>query len=195
MDDKIISFVFFNDFVNIYKNYYMNLPINWCEISLRNICEVKGGKRIPAGEKFELSPTKYKYLRVTDMKNGGIIGCTYISEKIYRLIKNYTISKEDIYITVAGTIGNIGEIPSEYDGSNLTENADKLILNKNINKSWFIKFLKSETCQKQIKESVTKVGQPKLAIKRIEEIKINLPPYSEQVRISNLVDQLFKCID
>ena len=173
----------------------MNLPLNWCKVPLKDICEVKGGKRIPAGEKFEILPTNYKYLRVTDMKNNSIISCAYISENIYKLIKNYTISKDDIYITVAGTIGNVGEIPPEYDNSNLTENADKLILNKNINKSWFIKFLKSDTCQKQIKESITKVGQPKLAIKRIEEIMLILPPYNEQLKISNIIDALFEIIN
>ena len=51
----------------------------------------------------------------------------YISKEIYSLIKNYTISKDDLYITVAGTIGVVGEIPIEFDGANLTENANKIV--------------------------------------------------------------------
>ncbi len=38
----------------------------------------------------------------------------------------YTISKRDLYITIAGTIGLVGEIPDSLDGANLTENAAKL---------------------------------------------------------------------
>ena len=53
----------------------------------------------------------------------------YISKEIYSLIKNYTISKDDLYITVAGTIGVVGEIPIEFDGANLTENANKIVFN------------------------------------------------------------------
>ncbi len=151
------------------------------------ICSVKGGKRIPAGEKFSVEPTNHKYLRVTDMKNSTIVGCAYISDDIYSKIKSYTISADDIYITVAGTIGSVGIIPNEFNEANLTENADKLLLNPLICKEWFINLLQSEVIQKQIRDSVTKVGQPKLAIKRIEELRIPLPPVNEQIRINQAI--------
>ena len=169
------------------KNYYENLPFNWKEVSLKMICSVKGGKRIPAGEKFSVEPTNHKYLRVTDMKNSTIVGCAYISDDIYSKIKSYTISADDIYITVAGTIGSVGIIPNEFNEANLTENADKLLLNPLICKEWFINLLQSEVIQKQIRDSITKVGQPKLAIKRIEELRIPLPPVNEQIRINQAI--------
>ena len=181
--DKNESYIFQGDD----KNYYENLPFNWKEISLKMICSVKGGKRIPAGEKFSIEPTNHKYLRVTDMKNSTIVGCAYISDDIYSKIKSYTISADDIYITVAGTIGSVGIIPNEFNEANLTENADKLLLNPLICKEWFINLLQSEVIQRQIRDSVTKVGQPKLAIKRIEELRIPLPPLNEQIRINQAI--------
>ena len=181
--DKNESYIYQGDD----KNYYENLPFNWKEVSLKMICSVKGGKRIPAGEKFSVEPTNHKYLRVTDMKNSTIVGCAYISDDIYSKIKSYTISADDIYITVAGTIGSVGIIPNEFNEANLTENADKLLLNPLICKEWFINLLQSEVIQKQIRDSVTKVGQPKLAIKRIEELRIPLPPVNEQIRINQAI--------
>ena len=178
-----------------YRNYYENLPEKWVSIALSNICEVKGGKRIPAGRKFSISATKHKYLRVTDMKNLTIRSCVYIDDDIFELIKNYTINYNNIYITVAGTIGEVGLIPIEYDGANLTENADKLLLNDAINKNWFLLFLQSEQCQKQIRESMTKVGQPKLAIKRIESIIVHLPPIKVQELIFNKTNYLLKYLN
>ncbi len=166
------------------------MPKKWAEVALKDICLVKGGKRIPAGETFSSKPTNHMYLRVTDMKNLTIIGCAYISSDIYSKIKSYTVSKDDIYITVAGTIGAVGLIPEKYNGANLTENANKLLLNPIINKEWFINLLQSETIQKQIKNCVTKVGQPKLAIKRIEEFRIPLPPIKEQIAINQLINLL-----
>jgi len=117
------------------------------------------------------------------MKNHTIVSCAFISEKIYETIKNYRIFDNEIYITVAGTIGYVGTIPSAYSGANLTENADKLLLNNAVFKPWFVQYLCSEVCQKQIKDCTTKVGQPKLAIKRIEDLFILLPPENEQKRI------------
>lgn len=122
----------------------------WKLVRLQNICEVKGGKRNPAGTKFSLEPTNHKDFRVTDMKQHSIIGSAYISSEIYNCIKNYTINQDDIYITCAETTGHIGTIPKEYDGANLTENADKLLLNHLIDKRWFIKCLCSEICQKKL---------------------------------------------
>ena len=77
----------------------------------------------------------------------------------------YIIHKEDVYITVAGTIGRVGKIPEEIDGANLTENADRLVFSM-LEQNWLIKCLESNIVQSQIANVTTKVGQPKLAIKR-----------------------------
>ena len=98
-------------------------------------------------------------------------------------------SKEDIYITVAGTIGRIGKIPAEIDGANLTENADRLVFST-IYQDWLIKCLEAPFIQSQIADVTTKVGQPKLAIKRIQELLFPLPPLAEQKRIVAKLEEL-----
>ena len=118
------------------------------------------------------------------MKNGSVLldNIQYVTEDIYQLIKAYTISKNDLYITVAGTIGCVGEIPEELDKANLTENANKIVFSI-IDKRFLMYALQSELVQSQIKACTTKVGQPKLAIKRIQRFLIALPPLNEQRRI------------
>lgn len=172
------------------------IPNNWCWVRLGNITQIKGGKRIPKGTSLLKENTGYKYIRVTDMKNGTVLNddIHYISKDIYNKISNYTISKNDIYITCAGTIGRVGIIPVEFDGANLTENADKIII-KHINKNLLVKVLSSYIVQKQIQEVITTGCQPKLAIKKIEQLKIPLPPINEQQRIVNIIESLFAKID
>ena len=172
------------------------IPNNWCWVKLGNIVQIKGGKRIPKGTSLLKENTGYKYIRVTDMKNGTVLDddIHYISEDIYNKISNYTISKNDIYITCAGTIGRVGIIPVEFDGANLTENADKIII-KHINKYLLVKVLSSYIVQRQIQEVVTTGCQPKLAIKKIEQLKIPLPPINEQQRIVNRIESLFTKLD
>lgn len=172
------------------------IPNNWCWVRLGNITQIKGGKRIPKGTSLLKENTGYKYIRVTDMKNGTVLNddIHYISKDIYNKISNYTISKNDIYITCAGTIGRVGIIPVEFDGANLTENADKIII-KHINKNLLVKVLSSYIVQKQIQEVITTGCQPKLAIKKIEQLKIPLPPINEQQRIVERIEFLFVKLD
>ena len=173
-----------------------DIPTNWKWIRLGNVASVFGGKRIPAGRTLSTENTGYKYIRVSDMKNGSVLTdhLLYVPVDIYPSISRYVINKEDVYITVAGTIGRVGKIPSEIDGANLTENADRLVFQV-IDQDWLIKCLESLLIQKQIADATTKVGQPKLAIKRIQEFFLPLPPLAEQKRIVAKIEELLPYID
>ena len=171
------------------------VPCGWEWCRLGSISSIYGGKRIPAGRKLSTSDTGHKYIRVSDMKNSSVFldNIQYVTEDIYQLIKAYTISKDDLYITVAGTIGSVGEIPDELDNANLTENADKIVFSI-IDKRFLMYTLQSELVQSQIKECTTKVGQPKLAIMRIQGFLIALPPLNEQKKIVHAVEEVIPYI-
>ena len=173
-----------------------DIPESWKWVKLGEIVTVLGGKRIPAGRQLTTENTGYKYIRVSDMKDGTVLkdGLLYVPSDIYPSIARYIIHKEDIYITVAGTIGRVGKIPEEIDGANLTENADRLVFSI-IDQDWLIKCLESNIIQSQIANFTTKVGQPKLAIKRIQELVIPLPPLAEQDRIVAKIEELLPYID
>lgn len=168
-----------------------DIPDSWKWIKLGEVASVLGGKRIPAGRTLTTDNTGYKYIRVSDMKNGSVLtdNLLYVPTDIYPSISRYVIRKEDVYITVAGTIGRVGKIPPEIDGANLTENADRLVF-QIIDQDWLIKCLESSLVQQQIIDATTKVGQPKLAIKRIQELLIPLPPLAEQKRIVAKLEEI-----
>ena len=172
------------------------IPESWEWCRLGTIASVLGGKRIPAGRKLSLEKTEHVYIRVSDMKDDTVSldNLQYVPNDIYSSISRYIINKEDVYITVAGTIGRIGKIPKELDGANLTENADRLVI-RIINQDWLIRFLKSNLIQNQIAEATTKVGQPKLAILRIQKLLIPLPPLAEQKRIVKKIEELMPIIN
>ena len=168
------------------------IPENWVWTRLRSIASVLGGKRIPAGRRLTTENTGHVYIRVSDMKDGWVSteNLQYVPEDIFPSISRYIINTEDVFITVAGTIGRVGKIPPELDGANLTENADRLVFPV-LDQDWFILELQSSLIQTQIIEATTKVGQPKLAIARIENLLIALPPLSEQRRIVEKQRELF----
>ena len=169
------------------------LPEGWEWTRVRDIAMVKGGKRLPKGASFSEEITSHAYIRVTDMKNHSIniTDLRYISDEIFSVIKNYTISKEDLYVTIAGTIGVVGEVPDQLDGMNLTENAVK-ITNIAINKTFLCIILQSDFVQQQFQDKTHQVAMPKLALERILSTLIPICPYAEQVQI---VDKFQTCDD
>lgn len=166
------------------------IPCNWKWVKLGEIVTILGGKRIPAGRSLTTENTGHKYIRVSDMKNMSVetSNLLYVPEDIYPSISRYIINKEDVYITVAGTIGRVGTIPDEIDGANLTENADRLVFTL-LDKKWLVFCLSSDAVQKQISYLTTQVAQPKLAIKKIQEFCIPLPPLAEQKRIADVLER------
>ncbi len=168
-----------------------DIPEGWKWVRVGSITSVLGGKRIPAGRRLTQDNTGHIYIRISDMKNDTVSTSSlmFVPSDIYPSISKYIINKEDVYITVAGTIGRVGKIPPDIDGANLTENADRLVF-RHIDQDWLIQCLKSSLVQNQVIDATTKVGQPKLAIKRIEELLIPLPPLAEQKRIAVKLQEL-----
>ena len=164
----------------------------YTEIS--NIARVLGGKRIPKGLSFSPNKTDYPYIRVSDFKNGTVDlnSLKYIEEDVFQQIKNYIITKEDIYISIAGTIGLVGIIPEILNRKSLTENAAKIVITEKdlISKEFLYYCLISENLQNQIEDNTRAVGVPKLALKRIETLKIPLPPLSEQQKIVSEIEKI-----
>ena len=173
------------------------VPENWVWVRLGSLADVKGGKRLPKGTTFSENITKHHYIRVTDFNAIGVSleGLKYIDEDVYEKISRYTISSDDIYVSIAGSIGKVGIIPSCIDGANLTENAAKITNIKGINQKYLCLFLKSEFAQYQMQSATIATTQAKLALFRIEFLTFPLPPLSEQQRIVERIEELFAKLD
>ena len=164
----------------------------WKDVKIGDICEVKGGKRLPKGEAYAKEKTKHPYIRVVDLIGGTVdtSDLRYITDDIFKVIKNYTISSEDVYISIAGTIGLLGTVPHELNGANLTENAAKLVLQKGKIDKNFLKYVgMSDFVQQQVKKLTHAVGVPKLALERIKTIQIPLPTLDKQREIVTHIER------
>jgi len=173
------------------------IPEGWEVVNIGKIAKVKGGKRLPKGKVVLDNKTNHPYIRVKDMNDSGleISDIKFIDDETYQSIKRYTISSEDIYISIAGTIGRVGCIPKALSGANLTENAAKICEINFIYQKLLLNFLHSELGQSQIKSKVVGTSQPKLALFRIEEILLVIPPINIQEKIINFFSDCYKKID
>jgi restriction endonuclease S subunit len=153
---------------------------------------VKGGKRLPAGHDYADQKTANPYVRVTDMHGGSIKTeqLRYLNSNTASALSNYVISADDVYISIAGSIGLVGRIPRQIDGANLTENAAKIVLARSVSPDYLWTFLASDVAQQQIRDLTISTTQPKLALFRIEQVLVPLPPLVPNKRaIAEIVNQ------
>lgn len=152
------------------------IPEDWEVKELSSISAIKSGKRLPKGSLVTSSKTPYPYIRVIDMNMGylNLSNIMYVPENVQPMISKYIISKNDIYISVAGTLGLVGKIPEELDGANLTENANR-ITEIQCNRDYLMYYMMSPLIQNVIEAERTIGAQPKLALQRIRDFYIVLP--------------------
>jgi type I restriction enzyme S subunit len=174
-----------------------NLPDTWKWTTVDSIGHVKGGKRLQKGSSLVNYDTSHPYLRAGNLKNGTVEGeILYLQPNDYNQISKYTISSSDIYITIVGAcIGDSGIVPEEYDGANLTENAAKVCDLRGICNQYLALVFQSKIIQDQIQNKIFSASQGKLALSRIRQFLISLPPLPEQQEIVRRVNALFAFAD
>ena len=195
--------------MEIKKGYKMTdvgvIPEDWEVKKIEpDLGRVKSGKRLPLGYFVIPNKNNHPYIRVIDMNMGYIdtSSIMYVPEEAYNYIEQYIITKDDIYISVAGTLGLIGKIPEYLDGANLTENANRITEIK-CDRDYLMYWLMSGYIQDCIKDSQTLGAQPKLAVYQIRDFLVALPQsVGEQqaiadalTKVDNLIMSLSKVIE
>jgi type I restriction enzyme, S subunit len=175
------------------------LPMHADEWEVRTVDSlgsVHGGKRLPKGRVLSDIPTPHPYIRVTDMHPGGVdtSELRYVPADVAPFIRAYRIFQDDIFISVAGTLGIVGRIPAQLDGANLTENADR-ITSINCDVDYLMYSLLSEPIQREIDAIRTVGAQPKLALGRIKQFEVSIPKSRrEQEQVVNVLGDIDKTI-
>ena len=161
---------------------------------VKDICEIKSGKRLPAGRELSDDITPFKYIRARDIKGGKILsdGIAYIDEETRTKIKKYIINTGDVAITIVANIGDIGYCDENMNDANLTENAVRLTnFDKTIVNSRYLAYYLSQPFMKQYMEGLAAgAAQAKLGIYKIEKMKIQLPSIEDQNRIVDIVENV-----
>jgi type I restriction enzyme S subunit len=170
-------------------------------VPLKRIGEVakaKGGKRLPKGMEVQDEETAHPYLRVVDFGPDGIVrsDIKFIPNEAFDCVSRYTITSDDIYVSIAGTIGRVGIVPDDLSGANLTENAAKITeISSSVDKRYLLYFLRSAAGQGALQGKAGGTSQPKLALFRIEEIDFPCPPLRDQQAIASTLSAYDELIE
>lgn len=170
-------------------------PMGFKKSNVGEQCMVKGGKRVPKGENLVKENTGYPYIKAGNIKNGKVTtkNLEYLTPGTREKLKRYIVNEGDVCITVVGVnIGDIGIVPKKLHLANLTENANKLLIkNHNTLSNFYLCFsLQMESIQQQIKKKTMAVGVPKLALFRIQELELLLPPLILQNQFAERIQSI-----
>lgn len=167
------------------------IPEDWDVHTIDEIASVTSGKRLPLGSSLVQNSTPHPYIRVTDMRPGTVdlAEIRYVPESVFPAIKRYRIYTDDLFISVAGSLGIVGKVPKELDGANLTENADR-ITNIACSQDFLLHVLMSPLIQNVIDSIQTVGAQPKLALTRIRKFVVPQPPLPEQRAIAGALSEI-----
>lgn len=161
---------------------------------LGDLVTIKGGKRLPKGASLISEKNSHPYIKVKDMNGGKKVRLSktfeYVDDVTQKSIKNYIVNKNDIIISIVGTIGLVSVIDDSLDNANLTENCVKLINLTNVDKDYLYYFLTSDTGQNEMRKGTVGSTQPKLPIYNIKKIELPLPQLDIQKTIAHILSTL-----
>lgn len=167
---------------------------NWQEVKLGDVCDVKGGKRLPKGVNLITIKNTHPYIRVRDLGQSKRLQLNqnyeYVDDETQKIISHYIVSEDDVLISIVGTIGLIGIVGNSLNNANLTENCVKLINLRGIDKDFLYYFLISNSGQDAIKQGTVGAVQAKLPIKNIQTIQVPLPHLDVQKKIAGVLGAL-----
>ena len=174
--------------------------MEWKEVRLGDVCEIKGGKRLPKGVNLITQKNSHPYIRVRDLGKSKTIELNssyeYVDEITHKQIQRYITQKGDILISIVGTIGLIAIVGGSLDGANLTENCVKLVKLDKIDSEYLYYYLKSPFGQQNISRGTVGAVQAKLPIKNIQDFSIICPELiSDQRRIASILSSLDRKIE
>lgn len=167
--------------------------MEFIEYKYKDIGKIRSGKRLKKGYIVSENESDNKYIRVRDIKDGiiDINNVQYISDEAASFITRYKVAKNDVIISVVGTVGSVASIPNELDGAYLTENCNNLLVDETICLKEYLKyFLLSQQGQNEIFSHIVGTTQPKLPIYGIEDFKIKIPEIEYQNKIIKILNTI-----
>jgi len=174
------------------------IPTGWRVLTIGDVCDVKGGKRLPKGENLIAMPNNHPYIRVRDMNNAIYVqmndSIEYVSDEIQRSISRFIVSTNDVIVSIVGTIGMVCKVHSSLDNANLTENCVKLTNLRGITPDFLYLFLSSSYGQETIKRGTVGAVQAKLPIKNIQTIQFVCPPANVMSDFDSIVNKTMAMI-
>jgi type I restriction enzyme S subunit len=184
------------------QNNLPSLPEGWTFVTLPDIVDDSRNsiKRGPFGSSIKKEyfvPSGYKvYQQKNVIQNNFDWGDYFIDKEKFSELRNFELKSGDIVITCSGTIGKIAVVPSNIHEGIINQALLKITLDpRKIRTNYFFYLFKSKV--NEILSGATRGSAMKniSSVKKLKSILFPLPPFNEQKRIVEKVEELFTRLD
>lgn len=171
----------------------------WHELTFLDIA--KSLKRGPFGgnlKKAFFVPTGYKVYEQQHAINKDFqLGTYFINDKKYEELKGFAVGSGDYIISCSGTIGKLYRLPKEAPSGVINQALLKITLEDGLlTHSYFSYLFQSAYFQRQILSDARGTGMQNLAgMKEIKVVPVFIPPFPEQRKIVEKLDELISELD
>ena len=167
-------------------------------IKIGDICDVKGGKRLPLGSDLIEQKNSHPYIRIRDLKDSCFVilddDFLYVDDETQQEISRYITNTNDLLISIVGTIGLTSIVHSSLNNANLTENCVKLTNMKELSPEYVLMYLRTKSGQKAISQATVGAVQAKLPLKNVQNLDIQYFDDEQMKEINLLLKHSFKLI-
>ncbi len=120
----------------------------------------------------------------------------YVSEEKAAELARSHAYPGDIVVVAVGSSGQAAIVPNVLPQSVLSQNCNKITVDKSITLPEFVLFfLHIEIVKNQLREKITDTARPFLSLTNLKKVLISIPPLDEQREIIRRIKGLFKLAD
>ena len=160
-------------------------------VNLGSISQVITKGTTPTSIGFNFADRGIPFLRVNNIQNGSLLleDVLFIDSKTDDALSRSKIEPRDVLISIAGTIGRTAVVPSNADEMNCNQAIGIIRLQENVDPHYVDYWLQTDDARRQIAGSKVTATISNLSLGCIKNLKIPLPPLSEQRRIAAILDK------
>jgi type I restriction enzyme, S subunit len=186
--DTLTQSIFLEMFGDPVENPY-NFPIQKIVDLVDPERPITYGILMPKEEQVE----GVNYVRVVDMKNGGI-ELTSIRKTTYEIAYQYrrsTLKAGDLLLSIRGHVGRLATIPEELEGSNITQDSARLAI-QNASPVLVKECLRTTSLQRWMDKHTKGVAVRGINLGDVKLMPIILPPLQLQKEFAQRIEAVEK---
>jgi len=184
---------------NSYKKMsFGEIPNDWDELLLKDIAQVIDGDRssnYPSGDDIVKEGKLFLSTKNIIDSFFNFNEVRFITEEKFNSIKKGKLKKDDLVITMRGSIGSVARFSGEQFDTALINAQMSIIRPISVNSDYLWSALNSIIMPRYLKKITSGSAQPQLTKKDVEKIPVILPTLPEQKKIASILSTWDKAIE
>lgn len=182
----------------INKNLF-EIPEYWRWVKIEDLAVIISKGTTPKGGRNAYVNEGVPFIRAENIHNGSVNyeNISYITQKSHEVLRRSKLKKNDVLITIAGTLGRTAVLDDKYSDINTNQAVAfiRISESKNVNLKYIEKSLNAPKIQKEILSKTKTTAIPNLTLEIIRNTWIPIPPLDEQNYIVEKIEKILPLID